>query len=376
MKTRSIPVSQPWLEKEETEYVLSALADGAISGLYGEYIDRFERDFAVYCGSTHGISVSSGTSALHLALASLGIGPGDEVLVSTFTNMATFFAVLYQGAKPVPVDIEPDTWNIDTRLIEEKITRKTRAILVVHIYGHPVDMDTVLRLAREYGLYVVEDCAEAHGALYKGQKVGSLGDVGCFSFYANKIITTGEGGMLTTSATEIAERARSLRSLAFGTGNKFMHEDIGFNYRLTNLQAAIGCAQLERIEQIITRKREIAHHYNASLRDIPGLQLPVEESYARNVYWMYHVLLREEFGCSREIVMGKLRNWGIETREAFIPYNMQEIFLRRGWVKRDDCLIANYVARNGFYLPSGPVLSEEDLEYIAGRLNDIQRGSG
>ena len=375
MKTRSIPVSQPWLEKEETDYVLSALADGAISGLYGEYIDRFEKGFAEYCDSTDGISVSSGTGALHLALVSLGIGPGDEVLVSTFTNMATFFAVLYQGATPIPVDIEPDTWNIDPTLIERKINRKTRAILVVHIYGHPVDMDPILRFAREYGLYVVEDCAEAHGALYKGQKVGSLGDVGCFSFYANKIITTGEGGMLTTSDTGIAERARSLRSLAFGTGNKFMHEDIGFNYRLTNLQAAIGCAQLERIEQVITRKREIAQYYNANLHDIPGLQLPVEESYARNVYWMYHVLLHEEFGCSREMVMAKLRNWGIETREAFIPYNMQEIFLRRGWVKRGDCPVANHVARSGFYLPSGPVLSEEDLEYITGRLKDIQRGS-
>jgi perosamine synthetase len=375
VKTRSIPVSQPWLEKEETDYVLSALADGAISGSYGQYIERFENDFARYCGASYGISASSGTAALHLALASLGIRSGDEVLVSTFTNMATFFAVLYQRAKPVPVDIEPDTWNIDPNLIEEKVTKKTRAILVVHIYGHPVDMDPVLHLAREYGLYVVEDCAEAHGALYRGQKTGSLGDVGCFSFYANKILTTGEGGMLTTSSPEIAERARSLRSLAFGTTNKFRHEDIGFNYRLTNLQAAIGCAQLERIEQIITRKREIAQYYNANLCDVPGLQLPVEESYARNVYWMYHVLVREEFGCSRQVVMGKLRNRGIETREAFVPYNMQEIIIRRSWVKRGDCPVANYVARNGFYLPSSPTLSEEDLEYIVSSLRDIQKGN-
>ena len=375
MKTRSIPVSKPWLEKEETDYVLSALVDGAISGSYGKYIERFENDFARYCDASYGISTSSSTAALHLALATLGIGPGDEVLVSTFTNMATFFAVLYQGAQPVPVDIEPDTWNINSNLIEEKITKETRAILVVHIYGHPVDMAPVLDLAREHGLYVVEDCAEAHGALYRGQKTGSLGDVGCFSFYANKILTTGEGGMLTTSSTEIAERARALRSLAFGTTSKFMHEDIGFNYRLTNLQAAIGCAQLERIEQIITRKREVAQYYNAHLCDVPGLQLPVEESYARNVYWMYHVLVREEFGSSRQVVMGKLRNRGIETREAFVPYNMQEIILRRGWVKMGDCPVANYVARNGFYLPSGPTLSEEDLEYVVNSLTNIQRGS-
>jgi len=233
-----IPVSQPILGEEETQYVLSALADKAISGFYGEYIGRFEREFSSYCDCSQGVATSSGTTALHLALAALGIGGGDEVLVSTFTNMATCFAVLYQGATPVPVDIEPDTWNINPALIEEKISEKTKAILVVHIYGHPVDMDPILSIAKRHGLYVVEDCAEAHGALYKGRKAGSLGDVGCFSFYANKIVTTGEGGMLTTNNAKLADKARSLRSLAFGTGNKFMHQDIGFNYRLTNLQAA------------------------------------------------------------------------------------------------------------------------------------------
>jgi perosamine synthetase len=237
-------------------------------------------------------------------------------------------------------------------------------------------MDPVLSLAKKYGLYVIEDCADAHGALYRGQKVGSLGDVGCFSFCANEIITTGEGGMLTTSDIEIVERAQSLRNLAFGESNKFMHEDIGFSYRLTNLQAAIGCGQLERIEQAVTRKRNIAEYYGRRLRDVPGLQLPVEESYARNVYWMYHILLREEFGCSREIVMGKLRNWGIETCEAYIPYNMQDIFIRRGWTNRSDCPVANYVARNGFCIPSSPLLTDEDLEYITGRLIDIQKERG
>ena len=373
-KQMNISVSQPFLGEEETKYVLSALADGAISGLYGEYIDKFEEDFSHYSGCSYGIATNSGTSALHLALASLGIGAKDEVLVSSFTNMATFFAVLYLGAKPIPIDIEADTWNIDPRLIEEKINENTKAILIVHIYGHPVDMDQILEIAKNYRLYVIEDCAEAHGALYKGRKVGSLGDVGCFSFYANKIITTGEGGMVTTNNVEIADKARSLKSLAFGANNKFMHEDIGFGYRMTNLQAAIGCAQLEKIDEIIDKKRKIASYYTENLRDVPSLQLPIEKPYAKNVYWMYHVVLHEEFNFPRETVMKKLGDYGIETREAFIPYNMQEIFIRKGLVNENECPVSNYVAMNGFYIPSSPLLEEKELEYIVSKIKDIQKG--
>ena len=373
-KQMNIPVSQPFLDEEETNYLLSALADGAISGLYGQYIDKFEEAFSHYSGCSYGIATNSGTSALHLALAALGIGKKDEILVSSFTNMATFFAVLYQGARPIPVDIEPDIWNINPASIEEKINEKTKAILVVHIYGHPADMDPILRIAKNYGLYVIEDCAEAHGALYKEQKVGSLGDVGCFSFYANKIITTGEGGMVTTNNVEIADKARSLKSLAFGVNNKFMHEDIGFGYRMTNLQAAIGCAQLKKIDEIIDKKRKIAHYYDENLRGIPGLQRPVEKNYAKNVYWMYHVVLHEEFNFPRELVMKKLNEYGIETREAFIPYNMQEIFIRKGWVNGNECPIANYVAKNGFYIPSSPLLGKKELQYIVNKIKDIQKG--
>lgn len=371
-----IPVSQPFLDQDETEHVLSALTSKAISGLYGEYIAEFEKAFSAYCGCSYGVATSSGTTALHLATASLGISSQDEVLVSSFTNMATFFAILYQGAAPVPIDIEPDTWNINPALIEEKITKRTKAILVVHIYGHPVDIDPILNIAKKYRLYVIEDCAEAHGALYKGQKAGSLGDIGCFSFYANKIVTTGEGGMLITNDAKLADKARSLKSLAFGTSNRFMHQDIGFNYRMTNLQAAIGCAQMKKIDRVIEKKRQIAQYYNQTLKDIPGLQLPVEKNYARDVYWMYHVVLHKEFGCPRERVMGKLKDYGIETREAFIPFNMQEFAIQRGWVKGDECPVANYVAKNGFYLPSGPVLTEEELEYIVDKLKTIQRGRG
>lgn len=371
-----IPVSQPYLGNREQENLTAALAKQEISGTKGNFISRFEVEFAKYIGTKYGITCSSGTAALHLAVAAIGIKESDEVLVSSFSNMATFFAVLYQGAVPIPIDIEPDTWNINPALIEEKISERTKAILAVHIYGHPVDIEPILSVARNHRLYVIEDCAEAHGALYKGQKVGSLGDIGCFSFYANKIVTTGEGGMLTTNNAEIAAKARSLRSLAFGVSNKFMHEDVGFNYRMTNLQAAIGCAQLEKINDIIEKKREIAHYYNEKLKDIPGLQLPVEKSYAKNVYWMYHVVLHEEFGYPREAVMGKLKDYGIETRESFVPYNKQQIFIKRGWVKGDECPVANYVAENGFYIPSGPILGEEELAYVADKIRDIQKGMG
>lgn len=366
-----IPVYKPFLDETEFEYVSSALKRGEISGLSGKYVHKFEEEFSSYSNCNYGIAVNSGTSALHLAMASLRIKEKDEVLVSTFTNMATFFAVLYQHAKPIPIDIKQDTWNINPALIEEKINENTKAIMVVHIYGHPVDMDPILKIARKYGLYVVEDCAEAHGALYKGKKVGSLGDIGCFSFYSNKIITTGEGGMITTNNAEIADEAQSLKSLAFGRENKFMHRDIGFGYRMTNIQAAIGCAQLKKIDRIIDKKREIAIYYLEGLKDVPDLQLPVEKSYAKNVYWMYHVVLNKESNLPRDIIMNKLEERGIETRKAFIPYNMQEFFIHKGWVKGDECPVANYVGRNGFYLPSSPLLEEKEIEYIITNIKDI-----
>jgi perosamine synthetase len=322
-------------------------------------------EFAAYCGCAHGIATSSGTAALHLAVAALGIGPGDEVLVSTLTNMATFFAVLYQGATPVPVDIEEDTWNLDPTLLERLVTPRTKAILVVHLYGHPADMDLILDVAARHNLHVIEDAAEAHGATYKGRKVGGLGHVGCFSFYANKIITTGEGGMLTTNDPALAETARSLHSLAYGGPQRFMHEAIGFNYRMTNLQAALGCAQLEKIESVIAGKRRVAHFYNQRFAPVDALHAPAEKEYARNVYWMYHVVLRPPLAQQRDWVRRRLADKGIETREAFVPYNLQEIFISRGWTRPEDCPVANEVARAGFYLPSSPNLTEEELNYVA-----------
>jgi len=370
---RRVPVAQPYLDESETRCVNDALAKGAISGFYGDYLPKFEEEFAAYCDCRFGVATSNGTTALHLALAALSIGEGDEVLVSTLTNMATFFAVIYQNAKPVPVDIDPRTLNMDPRLLERKITPRTKAVLVVHLFGHPCDMDPILEVARKHNLLVIEDCAEAHGATYKGRKVGGLGDAGCFSFYANKIITTGEGGMVTTNNAQWADRARNLKGLAFGDHNKFMHKDVGFNYRMTNLQAAIGHAQFGKIESIIAAKRRIAAFYTSRLANLEELELPVEMSYARNVYWMYHILLKGRAAARREVVMRRLADLGIETREGFLPYNMQEIFIQRGWTRADECPVANDVAHRGFYLPSGPGLRDEELDYVASGLTEVLR---
>lgn len=366
---RHIPVSVPYLDDTETFHVNQALKKGAISGFFGEYLPLFEKEFAEYCDCEHGVAVSNGTTALHLALATLSIGPGDEVLAPALTNMATFFAILYQGARPVPVDVDPDTLNMDPAQLRSRITKRTKAIIVVHLYGHPVDMDPVLAVAREHGLLVVEDCAEAHGALYKGRKVGGLGDIGCFSFYANKVITTGEGGMLTLRRVDWADRARNLKGLAFGgPDNKFMHQDIGFNYRMTNLQAAVGHAQFLKIERIIGEKRALAERYRRRLAGHPQMVLPVERDYARNVYWMYHILLTGDAGGRRREVMRYLSERGVETRENFLPYNMQRIFIERGLTRADECPVANDVGARGFYLPSTPSLSDDDLDYVCDNL--------
>lgn len=366
-----IPVSQPYINGRELALVTRALKRGELSGLYGEYLPKFEKNFSKYVGSPYGVSASNGTTALHLALLSLSIGKGDEVLVSTLTNMATFFAVLYVGARPVPIDIEEGTWNLDPSLLESKINPRTKAIMVVHLFGHPVDMDPVMAVAKKHRLSVIEDCAEAHGAVYKGRKVGSIGHAGCFSFYANKIITTGEGGMLTTANPKVALKARSLRNLAFGHENKFMHTDIGYNYKMTNYQAAVGCAQLEKIEKIIALKRKLAEFYTSSLNSIDGLNLPVEKSYARNVYWMYHLVLGGRWKNKRARIMRELAKKGIETREGFVPYNLQKIFIRKGWTRPGDCPKANEIAFRSFYLPSGVSLTQKDRQTVADTLKKV-----
>ena len=368
MSGRNIPVADAIFDDAELDAVTDAVKERAVSGLFGTYIEQFESEFAQFVGCRFGVAVSNGTTAIHLALATLGIGAGDEVLVSSYTNMATFFPVLYCGAVPVAIDVERDTWNIDNRLIEERITPRTRAIIVVHIFGHPVDMDPIMEIARRHDLYVIEDCAQAHGALYKGREVGSIGAMSCFSFYANKIITTGEGGMVTTNDPALAEKARSLKSLAYGTTDRFMHEAVGYNYRMTNVQAAIGCAQMRKIEELIAGKRRLASEYRQRLSESRCLRLPVERDYAKNVYWMYHVVLEPEAPKARAQVMTELRARGIESRPGFVPYNMQKIFVEKGIVEPESCPTANDLARNAFYIPSSSNISKSDIEYVADSL--------
>jgi perosamine synthetase len=361
-----VAVSRPHLGESEIAFVNQALKENAISGVFGEFIERFESEFAAFCGTRYAVSCSNGTTALHLAMVAAGVREGDEVLVSTLTNMATFFAVLYIGARPVAVDIDPDTLCMDPVDLARKITPKSKAVMVVHLFGHPTEMDPVNELARRHGLKVFEDCAEAHGATYRGRTVGGLGDAGAFSFFANKILTTGEGGMVTTNDPEVARKAKSLRALAFGTDNKFMHEDIGFNYRMTNLQAAVGCGQMTVAAELVEKRRAIARYYTARLqRYTEHLALPIEKSWAKNVIWMYHLVLKGALADQRGAIMAALKDEGIETREGFTPYNLQKIFIDRGWTQADECPKANEVAYRSFYLPTGPAMTEAELDYVS-----------
>lgn len=335
----------------------------------GRFLPQFESQFADYIGVRHGVATTSGTTALHLALAASEIGPGDEVLVPAFTMIASVLPILYQGATPVLVEAEPETWNLDTDRLQERITPRTRAILPVHIYGHPVDMRPVLELAADHGLQVIEDAAEAHGAEYRGERVGGMGDVGCFSFYANKIITTGEGGMLVTDNADLAQRAKRLKDLAFLPERRFLHRELGYNYRMTNLQAAIGLAQLERADAYVAARRRNAARYRAALAEVPGLTLPVEKSWAKNVYWMYTILIEEEpYGEDRVAVAERLQERGIETRPTFLPMHRQPALLERGLFEGEKYPVADALGETGLNLPSGSNLTGKEIDYVCDAL--------
>jgi perosamine synthetase len=369
-----IPVFEPEIGDDEAEAVLAALKRGEISGSFGGTIPEFERLFAAYVGCKHGIAVSSGTTALQVAVAAAGIGSGDEVLVSACTNIATALAVVHNGAMPVPVDSEPTTWNIDLDLIEPLITPRTRAIITVHIYGHPVDMDRVMALAAKHNLIVIEDCAESHGATVRGRKTGSFGQMGCFSFYANKIITTGEGGMVTTDDDGLADKLRLLRNLAF-TQPRFKHQVLGYNFRLTGLQAAMGVVQTKKIEAIIAKKRQVAATYDELLTDIGWLQRPAELTWARNVYWMYGVVIRPGSDLDRNTITRELRNEGVDTRDFFCPMNQQPALRRIEGFNDRPCPVADGLWERGFYLPSSTSLTRNEIKQVAAALSRVGAGA-
>ncbi len=368
--SRMIPVCEPLLDGNEERYVLDCLTSNWISSA-GKYIPAFEERFSGFCGAQYGVACSSGTAAIHLAVSALGIGPGDEVIIPSFTIITSANMVILSGARPVLVDVEPTTWCIDSRKIEERITPATKAIMAVHMYGHPCDMDPILDIARRHRLFVIEDAAEAHGAAYKGRKAGSIGDVGCFSFYGNKLLTTGEGGMAMTSNRAIAEKMRLLRNQAF-EDPRFVHRFVGFNYRMTNIQAAIGLAQCERIEEKILRKREIAKRYTALLATERGLTLPHEAAWAQNIYWMYGILLPDSYGRDRDATMRRLKEGGVETRPFFCPMHRQPVFQEgkdpRYPVTAGRFPVSDDLAARGLYLPSGLNLTDAQIHEVVEKL--------
>lgn len=359
-----IPVFEPVVGEEDIEAVVAALRRGEISGGFGRAIAQFEGAFAQFCGCRHGVAVSSGTAALQVAVTAAEIGPGDEVLVSASTNIATALAVVHNGGIPVPVDSEEITWNLDLGLLDSLVTPRTRGIIPVHLYGHAVDMDRLCVWAERRGIWVIEDCAESHGATCRGRMTGSFGSMGCFSFYANKVITTGEGGMVVTNDDALAERVRLLRNLAFTTP-RFWHEHAGYNFRMTGFQAAMGLTQLGRIEQIIAEKRRVATMYNRYLAGIPGVRLPVEAEWARNVYWMYAIVVQDDFGRSRDGLMEWLRTQGVESRTFFCPMNQQPCLRSRAGFREVACPVADRLWQTGLYLPSTYTLREDAIAGIA-----------
>jgi len=358
-----IPVYEPWIGNLELEYVVECVKSTWISSI-GEYITKFEDGFSDFCGVKYGVSCSNGTSALHLALSALDIGKGDEAIMPALTFIATANAVTYTGTKAVFVDSDPNTWNIDPERIEEHISKNTKVIIPVHLYGHPAEMGAICDIAEDHGLYVIEDATEAHGAEYKGKKTGSLGDIGCFSFYGNKIITTGEGGMLVTEDGKLAEKAMYLRDHAMSAQRRYWHEHIGFNYRMTNIQAAIGLAQLERIDEVIQMKRRNAQIYNSFLKDVEGVTTPPEKRWAKNVYWMYSVLIET---IHRDALMEELREQEIDTRPFFHP-----IHLLPPYTNHDTRLpVAEQLSRKGVNLPSSATLQYKDIEYVCTTIKSV-----
>jgi perosamine synthetase len=362
-----IPVNTPLLSGNEKKYLLECIETGWISS-EGPFVFQFEDAFSTYVDRQYGIAVSNGSAALDIAVKALGLGKGDEVIVPTFTIISPVQSIVTAGATPVLVDSDPITWNMDVNQIASKITSKTKAILVVHIYGLPVDIDPVLELCEEHGLYLIEDAAEMHGQTYKGRKCGSFGTISTFSFYPNKHITTGEGGMIVTNDEKLRDRCKKLRNLAFETkGRRFVHEEIGWNYRMTNLQAALGIAQLEKIDTHILKKREIGNAYQNGLKDVEGFQLPLPRTnYAENIYWVFGLIAENQELCEQTV--RKLNEHQIGTRPFFWCMHEQPVFKKLGLFNEESYPVAERMARNGFYLPSGIGLELVELSEVINNL--------
>jgi perosamine synthetase len=367
-----ILVNEPLLVGNEKKYLQECVDSGWISS-EGPFVKEFEEKFADTVRRKHGVAVCNGSIALDLAVYASGILPGDEVIMPAFTIISPAAAVVRCGAIPVLVDSDSDTWNMNVSEIERRITRKTRAIIIVHIYGLPADVDPILKIAEKHNLIVIEDAAEMHGQFYKGNPCGSFGDVSTFSFYPNKHITTGEGGMIVTNNSELDKRCRLLRNLAFSPERRFVHEELGWNYRFTNLQAAVGLAQLELLDKFVKRKRRMGDFYNRLLKDLSEfivLPLPCTE-YAENIYWVYGLLLTDKVDGDATRMMAKLHDLGIGTRPFFYPMHKQPVFRKMGLFSHESYPVAEYMAERGFYIPSGLALTDEQMLIVSEKLHDI-----
>ena len=360
-----IPVNEPLLQGNEKKYLLECIESGWISS-DGPFVSDFERRFAARVNRKHGIAVTNGTAAIDAAVDALGIGPGDEVIMPTFTIISCIIQIVRSGAKPVLVDSDPDTWNMDVTQIEAKITSHTKAIMVVHIYGLPVDMAPLLDIAHRHGLRIIEDAAEMHGQLYNGQPCGSFGDISTFSFYPNKHITTGEGGMIVTDDDELAETCRSLRNLCFQPKQRFVHERLGWNLRMTNMQAAIGLAQLERLDQFVEKKRALGRRYSELLSNVSAAQLPLGHTeYAENIYWIFGLVLKDGLGPTAIEAMRYMSEEGIGCRPFFYPMHKQPVLHAMGLFHGEHYPVAEHLSRNGFYIPSGMALTDAQADRCA-----------
>ena len=372
-----VPVCEASIGEKELANVIDAVKSGWISGYKGRYITEFENRFAAYCGAKYAVTTTSCATALLLSLETMGIEKGDEVITTDFTMIATVAAIIRAGAKPVLVDIDPDTWCLDVDQVRKSINRNTVAIMPVPIYGHPVDGGAIKELAEKNNLIVIEDAAEAIGSEYSpGKRVGSLFDASCFSFYVNKTIQTGEGGMIVTNSESFADKARRFKGYDTDPESRFIHQGLGFNYRMTNVTAAIGCAQMDNIEHFVAMKRAIAEKYFQRLSKRQDLQMPVEEEDSINSFWVFGMMVKDHAKVSRDALVDKLSKMGVETRRFFVPMHKQPALLRLGLFKGSEKLypVADRVSRQGIYLPNGVTLTSEQISYVCDCIEEILDG--
>ncbi len=371
MPGRKIPVAAPDIGADEERLVVDAVRSGWVSSI-GRYIGEFERGFADYCEARHGIAVSNGTTAIEVVLAALGVGRDDEVVVPGLTFAAVAAAVVHLGARPVLADVDPETWCLDPAAAAAAMSPRTRAVVAVHSYGHPADLDALIAIAAERGVPVVEDCAEAHGARYRGRRVGALAAAGTFSFYGNKIITTGEGGIVLTNDDRLADRVRMLKDHAMDPSRRYYHLEAGYNFRMTNVQAALGCAQLRRIDAFLARRSEVLAAYREALADVPGIALNPRAEWAEPVNWIVCAVLAPELAGRRDDLLRSLAERGIDTRPFFVPLGDMPPYRGSRCVgpSGEGNPVARDLSRRGFNLPTTLDLSREDVARIAGEIRD------